>query len=252
MSKSKPTYQQLESRLAELEPIIEALKGNQVDAVVGDGKIAFLLLHKVEEALVESNEEFNALFELSGVGMVQADTPALRFTRVNQRFCEMAGYTAEELLTKTYIGFTHPQDRQRDMKELTRVLRATADAWAIEKRCVRRDGGVIWVDVHGVALRDATGRVVRIMAMISDITSRKQAEQEQGGAQGEPQQRVGEQAVRRALSDVQRFIDQAIGRPPGESSAQRPEPKRPKKPVPKKALASGHGKPSDPRRPKRR
>ena len=118
------------------------------------------------------------MFELSGVGMIQADTPAFRFTRVNQKFCEIAGYSAEELLTKTYIGLTHPQDRQRDMKELARVLRGKTDSWSIEKRCVRKDGSVIWVGVHGAALRDDTGRAVRIMAMISDITARKQAEQE--------------------------------------------------------------------------
>src|SRR3972149_848082 len=120
MSKTKPTYQQLEKRLAAVEPIIEALKHHEVDAVVGEGKIAFLLLRKVEEALLESNDEFRAMFELSGVGMVQADTPDFRFTRVNQKFCEIAGYSAEEVLTKTYLGLTDPRDCQRDMNELTR------------------------------------------------------------------------------------------------------------------------------------
>ena len=52
MSKAKPTYQQLEKRLAEIEPVIEALKHHEVDAVVGEGKIAFLLLQEVEEALL--------------------------------------------------------------------------------------------------------------------------------------------------------------------------------------------------------
>ena len=104
MSKTKPTYQQLEDRLAASEPIVDALKHNEVDAIVGEGKIAFLLLRKVEEALLESHDEFRAMFELSGVGMFQADTPALRFTKVNQKFCKITGYSAEELLTKTYVG----------------------------------------------------------------------------------------------------------------------------------------------------
>ena len=171
MSKSKPTYQQLEKRLAEAEPIVEALKHHEVDAVVGEGKIAFLLLREVEEALLESEAGFRAMFELSGVGMVQADAPAFRFTRVNQKFCEITGYSAEELLTKTYIGLTHPEDRQRDMKGLARVLRGKTDSWSIEKRCVRKDGSVIWVGVNGAALRDEAGRAVRIMAMIR--TSRR-------------------------------------------------------------------------------
>jgi len=183
MSKTKPTYQQLEERLAAAEPVVEALKHHEVDAVVGEGKIAFLLLQEVEEALLESEEKFRVMFDLSGVGMVQADTPAFRFTRVNPKFCEIAGYSAEELLTKTYIGLTHPQDRRRDMSELTRMLRGKADSWSIEKRCVGKDGSIVWVGVNGAVLRDGTGRAVRILAMISDLTASKQAEQELGDAE---------------------------------------------------------------------
>ena len=178
MNKSKPTYQELEKRLAAAESIAEALKNHEVDAVVGEEKIAFLLLQGVEEALLISDAGFRAMFELFGIGMVQADTPDFRFTRVNQKFCEIAGYSAEELLTKTYIGLTHPLDRRRDMSELTRVLRGKADLWSIEKRCVRKDGSIIWVGVNGAVLRDDTGRAVRILAMISDLTTSKQAEQE--------------------------------------------------------------------------
>ena len=182
MKKTKPTYQQLEKRLSAVEPIIEALKRQQVDAVVGEEKIAFLLLRKVEEAWLESDGEFSAMFNLDGIGMIQADPPAFRFTRVNPKSCEITGYSAEELLTKSYIGLTHPQDRKRDLKEIARVIRGKTDAWSIEKRCVRKDGRVIWVSVHGFALRDPAGRAVKIMAMVEDISTRKQAEQRQRDA----------------------------------------------------------------------
>jgi PAS domain S-box-containing protein len=177
MSKTKPTYQQLEKRLAAAEPIIEALKRHEVDAFVSEWTGAFFLVQGGGGAFQNSDPELRAMFELSGVGMVQADTPALRFTRVNQKFCEISGYSAEELLTKTYLGLTHPQDRRRDMNGIARVLRGQTDSWSIEKRCVRKDGGVIWVSVNGSVLRDETGRAVRVMAMISDITARKQVEQ---------------------------------------------------------------------------
>jgi PAS domain S-box-containing protein len=176
--KSKPTYQELETRLAAAESLVKVLKNHEVDAVVGEEKIAVLLLREVEETLQISDAGFRALFELPGIGMVQADTPAFRFTRVNPKFCEIAGYSAEELLTKTYIGLTHPQDRRRDMSELTRVLRGKADSWSIEKRCVRKDRSVVWVGVNGAVLRDDAGRAIRILAMISDLTASKQAEQE--------------------------------------------------------------------------
>lgn len=178
MSKTKPTYQELENRLAVAESIVRVLKNHEVDAVVGEDKIAVLLLSEIEEALRISDAGFRAIFELSGVGMVQADAPGFRFTRVNQKFCEIAGYSAEELLAETYIGLTHPHDRQRDMRELARVLRGKANSWSIEKRCVRKDGSVVWVGVNGAVLRDDAGRAVRIMAMISDLTASTQAAQE--------------------------------------------------------------------------
>jgi PAS domain S-box-containing protein len=117
------------------------------------------------------------MFELSGVGMFQADAPAFHFTRVNQTFCEMTGYSAEELLTNTYIGLTHPDDRRRDMRGLMRVIRARTDSWSIEKRCIHKDGRVIWINVQCAVVRDDAGRAARIMAMVSNVAARMRAEQ---------------------------------------------------------------------------
>lgn len=291
MNKSRPTYRELEKRLAAAEPIVEALKRHEVDAVVGKQKIAFLLVREVGEALLNSEAGFRAMFELPGAGMVQADTPSFRFTRVNQKFCEIAGYSAEELLTKTYVGFTHPHDRQRDMKVLMRVLRGKTDSWSTEKRLVRKDGSVIWVGVNGAALRDETGRAVRIMAMITDITARKQAERvlrdqseqlrqlasELTLAEHSARRRIArilhdhleellcgvkrrmaplgqaeEKAVRQVLKDVQKLVNQSIGRPRDKSSAEKGKPKRPKKAAVKKARESASTKSSDKPRLRRR
>jgi PAS domain S-box-containing protein len=219
MSKPKPTYQELEERLAVAESIVKALKNHEVDAVVGEEKIAFLLVREVEEALRISDAGFRAMFQLSGIGMIQADAPGFRFTKVNEKFCEIVGYSAEELMSKSYIGLTHPEDLRRDMTELARILRNKADSWFIEKRCVRKDGSLVRVGVHGAVLRDDSGRAVRIVAMISDLTARKQAEHELHHA---------------------------------ESSAKQGKPLRPKKATVKKARKSASRKSSDKPRLKRR
>ena len=169
MSKGRPSYNDLEKRVAAAEPIVDALKRHEVDAVVGEQKIAFLLLREVREALVNSEAAFRAMFDLPGVGMFQADPPAFRFTQVNQKLCEITGYSAQELLSKTYLSLTHPQDRKRAMDALARVLQAKANSWSIDKRCVRKDGTAVFVRVNGTALRDIAGRVVRLLAMISDL-----------------------------------------------------------------------------------
>ena len=75
MSKTKPIYRELEKRLAAAGAIAEALKNHEVDAVVGEEKIAVLLLREVEATLRISDAGFRAIFELPGIGMIQADTP---------------------------------------------------------------------------------------------------------------------------------------------------------------------------------
>jgi len=172
-SKNKPTYAELKARVAVLEPIVEALKHHEVDAVIGEKRIAFLLLPEVTEALRDSEAGFRAMFELSGVGMFQADAPAFRFTRVNQMFCKMSGYTSAELLAKTYIGLMHASDQTQDMGALSRVILGKADTWSIEKRLIRKDGRVIRVCVNGTVVRDESGKAVRIVGMIGQVAAKK-------------------------------------------------------------------------------
>jgi PAS domain S-box-containing protein len=243
MRTPKPSYQELKKRLAVAEQIVEALKHHEVDAIVGEEKIAFLLLRKVEEAWLECHGEFSAMFDLGGIGMIQADSPAFRLSRVNQKFCAISGFSTEELLSKTYIDLTHPEDRKRDLKALARVLLGKIDSWAIEKRCVRKDGSAIWVGVHGFALRDHSGRVVRIIAMIEDATARKQLEQQQRDDQAQLKKQLvawtaemsqmlrtlRNQASKRKLADqvlraIKALSERSIGTIGGKSPAGRGKP----------------------------
>jgi PAS domain S-box-containing protein len=185
VKKSKPTYKELEKRLATAESVVEALRHHEVDAVLGEKKLAFLLLREVTETLQNSEAGFRALFELPGVGMFQADSPAFRFTKVNRKFCEMTGYSAEELLAKTYIGLTHPQDFKRDMSGLAHALCGDTDSWSIAKRCVRKNGSTVRLEVNAAALRDESGRTVRIVGMMSQTALRDSG----GERSGKPRRR---------------------------------------------------------------
>jgi PAS domain S-box-containing protein len=130
----------------------------------------------MERALAASEREFRAMFELSAIGSAQADPRTGRFERVNQRFCEITGYSEEELRGKSFVDLTHPDDRERDTDAVARALRGESRVWSSDKRYVRRDGTVIWVTVDGCVLRDAAGSPVRTLAMIQDVTIRKRAE----------------------------------------------------------------------------
>src|SRR5690606_3509783 len=69
---------------------------------------------RAENALRRSEEEFRSLFELSAVGLAQADLATGQFVRVNRRFCEITGYSEAELQSKTFHDLIHPQDRDRN------------------------------------------------------------------------------------------------------------------------------------------
>ncbi|MHB8873505.1 MAG: PAS domain-containing protein, partial [Myxococcaceae bacterium] len=131
---------------------------------------------KAEEALRQGEEEFRAFFENVGVGAVQLDLTG-RYTRVNNRYCEITGYSREELLaSRGPTDLSHPDDRERDRVYISAVLEGHAPP-SIEKRVVRKDGKVVWAQVMSSVVRDARGHIVRSAALVNDITEAKRAEE---------------------------------------------------------------------------
>jgi PAS domain S-box-containing protein len=133
---------------------------------------------QMEAELQEREAESRAMFELAGIGQAQAeDTQTRRFTRVNQRFCEITGYSEAELLNLSAQDITHPDDRQADSASIRSVTMGKTPHWFSEKRYICKDGSVIYVEVNGTVVRDADGKPWRTIACIQDVTSRKLAEQ---------------------------------------------------------------------------
>jgi PAS domain S-box-containing protein len=133
---------------------------------------------QAEEALRESEEEFRALFESATVGMAQTDLTTGRFLRANERFCQITGYSAEELLEKSFSEITHPDDRAANWESFQSLVHGKMAEYHVEKRYTRKDGLVVWVRVGVGLVRDAKGRPIRSNAIVEDITERKQAEQD--------------------------------------------------------------------------
>ena len=125
----------------------------------------------------ESEKQFHAMFDLASIGMAQADPRTGQWVRVNRKMCAITGYSASELLRMRISELTHPDDRQKDGDDFARVVRGAAPDYRLEKRYLRKDGGVAWVNVNMTVIRDAAGQPVRTMAAIEDITERKQAEE---------------------------------------------------------------------------
>ena len=127
--------------------------------------------------LQTSEAEFRSLFELSAVGAAQADPGTGRLTRVNKRFCEITGYSADELHRMTYRDLTHPEDVAIDAARIQAVMEGQAGTWESEKRYIRKDKSVVWVSVTGTMIRDKNGLPYCMLATILDLTRRRQAEE---------------------------------------------------------------------------
>ncbi len=130
-----------------------------------------------ESQLSESERKFREAFDLVGVGLTQVNTEG-RFTLVNRRFCEMLGYSPEELIGKRFVDVTHVDDREADEQLISATVNHGVDApIAKEKRYVRKDGSIIWAQRSGVVVRSADGKPVYALGSIEDISEYRAAQE---------------------------------------------------------------------------
>ena len=131
---------------------------------------------RAEEALRESTEQYQATFERAGVGIGHT-APDGRWLRVNQKLCDITGYTREELLGLTYRDITHPDNVERDAEAVRGMLSGERQSYATEKRYIRRDGSEVWVNLTVSPLRDSAGALRYFISVIEDVSERKRAEE---------------------------------------------------------------------------
>jgi PAS domain S-box-containing protein len=131
-----------------------------------------------EDLLRDSEARFRAMFEVSSVGKVETECETGRFLAANDAMCKLVGYSEAELLATNAWDITHPDERDRDREPIRRLLVGEVPVFDVEKRYIRKDGTPVWVRVTANVIRDESGRPLRSMAVIQDLTTRKQAEQE--------------------------------------------------------------------------
>lgn len=131
--------------------------------------------YKAENALRESEERFGKIFEEGPLGMAMANSE-YRFIRANESFCRMMGYAEQELSSMTFKDITHPDNLDRDIESIEKLVRGEIPIYRIEKRYVRKDGKNIWGALTSCIIRDAEGQFSYFFNMVDDITERKRAE----------------------------------------------------------------------------
>ncbi len=126
-----------------------------------------------EVALRESEERFRSTFEQAAVGIAHVSLDG-QYLRVNQRTCDILGYTREQLIGKSYESFTHSDDLAIDREQRRRLLAGEVSGICFEKRYLRAGGSVVWVQVTGSLASDLeSGAPQYFIGVIEDISERK-------------------------------------------------------------------------------
>lgn len=130
---------------------------------------------KTEEALKESESRFKAIVNQATAGVAQSDLTG-KFILVNDRYCDIVGYTREELLNKKMQDITHPDDLPNNIKLFKHMVK-TGENFKIEMRYIHKDGSVVWISNNVSLVHETIGKPNTVLAVTIDITERKKVEE---------------------------------------------------------------------------
>jgi PAS domain S-box-containing protein len=173
-----------------LEPVFERPDGKRVPTLVNIdplfdalGKPAGAInvfqdvtaLKRAEEALREKEQWHRATFDQAAVGIASAALDG-SILEVNGKFCEIFGYSTAEMRNQNIRDLTHPEDRAKTADNMRKLLEGEVPSYSYEKRFIRKDGGLIWVNSTVTAIKDGAGKPTRFVGVLEDINQRKLVE----------------------------------------------------------------------------
>jgi PAS domain S-box-containing protein len=142
--------------------------------------VLYLHRRRLREALLrlaESEDRFRTLFEYGGVGLALLSAEGV-IVQANPALEQMLGYGRAQLNGRRLSDLSHPDDRGDDTRRMRRQPPSPAgDQWELERRYLRKDGGVVWARVVRAAVRDDAGTVCYHASVLMDVTERSRAEE---------------------------------------------------------------------------
>ena len=165
---------------------------------VGGRKLLYSIVHDITERR-KTEERMRQFFDLPLVGMA-ITSPDRNFIFVNQKLCDMLGYTESELTGMSWMPLTHPDDVAENVRLLEQTLRGETDGYKMEKRFIHRDGHLVYTSISARCVRREDGVVDQLVLIVEDTTERKHAE----AALMESQ--VRNRAILKAIPDMMFFL----------------------------------------------
>jgi PAS domain S-box-containing protein len=132
---------------------------------------------RAEAQVRESEERFRKIFEEGPLGLALVGDD-YGFFKVNRALCQMVGYSEAELLQMSFPDLTSPDDLQADLALAERLFAGEIPSYRIQKRYVKKNGEIIWINLTAALLRDEEGEPTHELKMIEDITDFKHSQEE--------------------------------------------------------------------------
>jgi PAS domain S-box-containing protein len=131
---------------------------------------------KAEEVIYQSESNFRNLFEHSPVGISMTGVDGS--LNANKSFCEIVGYSKDELKNLKWMDITHPDDINLTNTFIQSLINGEAQQMRFEKRFIHKNGDIVWVDLNSYLQRDKENNPKFLISALIDITQRKHDEKE--------------------------------------------------------------------------
>ncbi|GAB1719385.1 MAG: diguanylate cyclase/phosphodiesterase (GGDEF & EAL domains) with PAS/PAC sensor(s) [Nitrosospira sp.] len=159
------------------------------------GLVLVLLWRQQQQAdrlalLVRTTEQDRLLknfYEMPFIGMATTSPVTKCWLRCNDQLCEILGYPREELMEKSWVELTHPDDVEKDIAAFENVMRGESEGYALNKRFIRKDKTIVITNTDVKCVRRNDGSVDYFVAMIRDITEQEHRKNEILAAQNQLQ-----------------------------------------------------------------
>ena len=129
-----------------------------------------------ESALRESEQRFRNILNHVPIGVIYTDLRG-NVKQANPRFCELVGYSADELMKMSLSDYTHPDDLNHDIELMGKLVRGDIPMFRRHKRYIAKNGPTVWVQATVSLLRFADGKPRSIVGVVEDIAEHLRLEE---------------------------------------------------------------------------
>jgi two-component system, cell cycle sensor histidine kinase and response regulator CckA len=164
---------------------------------------------QLQQQLEAKEASFQVTFEQAAVGMARVGLDR-KWLQVNQKLCDIVGYSRAELLGRSWQEIAHPDDVDGDLNDFSRLLAGEIETYSFDWRCIRKNGTCVLVDVTVSPIRKPNDDPNYLILAIQDISDRAQAQQALQQARDELEIQVAQQTeeLQQANEELETMLEE--------------------------------------------